>query len=165
MVLFRLSNLGLLFVGLPTLVLSFTPLMDKTIDFSSEEGRIVVYDLAMPEWLTSTMQSLFVGGYQWNYQYPDELAGISRRGDGNLDWLSPVSPEFLMKSKPWIVIKRVVKDFTGNDDFIAYQSTGILLRRGDIPTVTKGKLGYYKHLSVRFSTWAREWGLVHTVTC
>ena len=142
MVLFRLSNLGLLFVGLPALVLSFTPRMDKTIDFSSEEGRIAVYDLAMPEWLTSTVQSLFVGGYQWNYQYPDELAGISRRGDGNLDWLSPVSPEFLMKSKPWIVIKRVVKDFTGSDDYIAYQSTGILLRRGDIPTVIKGKLDY-----------------------
>ena len=112
---------------------------EKTIYFRSEEGHVAVYDKAMPEWLSSTTETVFAQGSRWLYQRPDKLANIVRHNDGNLDWSAPISSDFFMKSKLWIVVKRLLGDFSGREDYMAYQVQGLMLRRGDSPVIIKGE--------------------------
>ena len=113
---------------------------EKTIDFRSNEGNIAVYDKAMPEWLTSLTEKLLQQGERWLYQHHDQLANVAQRSGGNLDWAAPISSDFFMKSKLWLVVNRIAVDFTGHSDYVAYLVQGVMLRRGDSPTVIKGKL-------------------------
>ena len=116
--------------------------MNKTIKFMSEQGNIAVYDKAMPAWITLKLESFLMSGERWHYQYPDKLANVTQRGGGNLDWLAPLSPEFLMKTKSWLVFEKILEDFTGLSDYMAYQVQGVMLRRGDFPTIIEGKAGH-----------------------
>eukprot|EP00794_Sanderia_malayensis_P015086 gene15086-16642_t len=117
---------------------AFTINLKKTIDFKSDEGSVAVYDKAMPTWLSTVFESFFKAGERWTYQFPDELSGIKPREENNMHWVSPISPTFLMKSKPWLVLKKVAKDFSGRNDLMAYRVTGTMLRRGDSPDVIPG---------------------------
>ena len=111
---------------------------EKTINLRSDDGNIAVYDKAMPEWLTNSTEQLFTEGSRWLYQHPDKLANVVQRGEEKLDWSAPLSPDFFMKTRLWIVMKRLMVDFTGFNDYMAYQVQGVMLRRGDSPTVVKG---------------------------
>jgi len=113
---------------------------EKTINFRSDDGSIAVYDEAMPEWLTNSTEQLFAEGSRWLYQHPDKLANVVQRGEEKLDWSAPLSPDFFMKTRLWIVMKKLMVDFTGLDDYMAYQVQGMMLRRGDLPKVVKGEM-------------------------
>ena len=117
----------------------FKPSFERTINSVSKEGHIAVYDKALPEWLTSVTESSLFLGSRWLYQHPDQLANVTQREEGNLDWSAPISPDFFMKSKLWIVFKKILADFTGQNGFVPYQVKGLMLRRGDSPTLIKGK--------------------------
>ena len=117
----------------------FRPSMDKAVSFSSADGSMAAYDKAMPEWLTKVAESSFLAGRRWLYQHPDQLANESSGGAGNLDWTAPVSSEFFLKSKLWIVFQRVVEDFTGRNDYVPYKVEGVMLRRGDFPSLVEGE--------------------------
>ena len=111
---------------------------EKTIDFRFIEGNIAVYDKAMPEWLTSLTEKLLQQGERWLYQHHDQLANVAQRSGGNLDWAAPISSDFFMKSRLWLVVNKIAEDFTGHSDYVAYLVQGVMLRRGDSPTVIKG---------------------------
>jgi len=113
---------------------------EKTINLRSDDGNIAVYDKAMPEWLTNSTEQLFTEGSRWLYQHPDKLANVVQRGEEKLDWSAPLSPDFFMKTRLWIVMKRLMIGFTGFNDYMAYQVQGMMLRRGDSPTVVKGEM-------------------------
>ncbi len=132
-------------IGLST---AFKMDLTRTINFSSDEGRVAVYDAAMPAWLTSMLADFFEEGTRWSYEYPDKLAGVSPRENNNMPWVSPISPLFLMKSKPWIVFNKLAEDFTGRDDMVAFQVTATMLTRGDTPAVVPGKTHKFFMLSV-----------------
>ena len=112
---------------------------EKTINFRSDDGNIAVYDKAMPEWLANSTEQLFAVGSRWLYQHPDKLAKVVQRREEKLDWSAPLSPDFFMKTRLWIVMKRLLIDFSGFNDYMAYRVQGVMLRRGDSPEVVKGK--------------------------
>ncbi len=114
--------------------------LNRTINFESNLGHVAVYDEAMPEWLSSTLSQFFQPGNRWTYQYPDELLGVSAREKGNFQWVAPISPRFFMQSKPWIVIATLMKNFTGENGYMAYHVMGTKIRRGFFPTPVPGEL-------------------------
>lgn len=126
---------------------TFTPSLDTRVRFSSDSGNVAVYDKAMPEWLTTVAEQNFKIGDRWLYQHPDELANIAPREPGNRDWSSPISPDYFVKSKLWIVFRKLVEDFAGSNEYMPYQISGVMLRRGDSPTLVRGK-DSIKHSSV-----------------
>ena len=126
--------------------------LNLTKVLSSEDGKVFVYDKAMPAWLTQVMFGYFHRSVSpWKFIWPDPIHPVPHIEAGNSFWVSPVSPEHFMKMRSWIVVNKIAKSLTGGLPYVPYEVSGSMIRRGESPTLVEGN----KILKSYATCWAR----------
>ena len=135
---------SIIFAGWSVILLSGIAMcavdLNVTRVLSSDDGKVYIYDKAMPPWITQLLYQYFSrSGSDWKFVWPDPIHPVPHIEAGNSFWVSPVAPEHFMKMKPWIVFNRIAKSLTGGLPYVPYEVSGSMIRRGESPTLIKGR--------------------------
>eukprot|EP00795_Rhopilema_esculentum_P007201 gene7201-12871_t len=115
-----------------------TSLAPKKI-IRSKNNEVLVYDEVFSKKSLSVMSELLQRHGPWDFIYPEKYEGMHENDNGNLHWVANFSPSDFSVSTIWKVLnKKLDRVFTGIRYF-PYSAQGILINRGDFPTVKKGE--------------------------
>ncbi len=115
-----------------------TAALEPTRIFESSHCKVQVFDNVFGRKTLGVMSELAHRYAPWDFVYPEAYEGMKSNDNGDLHWIAEFSPESFLDSKIWKILKKKLTSVFRGQNYLPYEANGVLINRGDFPTVQKG---------------------------
>eukprot|EP00794_Sanderia_malayensis_P015087 gene15087-16643_t len=116
------------------------PIPELTRVVEKANCKALVFDKVFGRSTLNVVEELLRRYAPWDYVYPENYEGMKSNDNGDMHWVASFSPKMFTTSKIWKLLKhRLPKEVFNGQNYFPYEANGVLLNRGDFPTVQKGK--------------------------
>ena len=120
------------------LVLGDRRQIQPTKVLQNSDSNVKIFDNVFSEKMLSTASHLLTRLAPWDFIYPEKYEGMKSNDNGDLHWIAAFSPKDFMHSKIWKTLEKKLHSVFEGRQYFPYESHGVLINRGDFPTVQKG---------------------------